>query len=174
MILVLYVLLQEAANQVVKKRFLKLRDRELRLSHAKKDTNSTPSKRSHPTAGSTFGSPNKKLAVESSDTPNRAEKPNKASLSYQGLQGKKASSLKKDKPWKKPKNGGPAITVSAKKVTAKDRSGKRPSVAARKAKANAMRDIGGPAGGVGKKRKLDSRTPESSRMKKVKKFKHNA
>ncbi|OWM64158.1 RNA-binding protein 34 [Punica granatum] len=166
-----YVLFKtrEAANLVVKKRSLKLRDRQLRLFHARPD--STPSKRSNPSPAEGANSPSKKMALDS-NTPNKPKKPSKADLSYEGLHGKKASSALK-KPWKKSIGVVKSGKGSAKRGSAgKERTSKRPAVAARKAKANAMNEIGSPLNRTDKKRKLESRTPDSFQQKrKVKKFK---
>ncbi|KAK9274906.1 hypothetical protein L1049_022160 [Liquidambar formosana] len=162
-----YVLFKtrDAANLVVKKRNLKLRDRDIRLSHARSD--STPSKRKNPSTAWTGNSPAKKLAFDSrspSDSINRAK--TKPSTSYQGLRASKSGVQKKvhtkiTEPVKlKPK------TQKAEKL--KVRKTKRPAVAARKA--NAPKG-GGASNLAGKKRKLESQTPESShRNKKAKKY----
>lgn len=159
--------MQEAAKFVVKKRNLKLRDRELRLSHAKADA--TPSKRSNPSSTQTPtpskrpntsstqvpGTPSKKFSVASrspSSSVNRSNR--KANASYQGLRATKSDVHKKTQ------QGG---------EKPKQRQTKRPSVAARKAKANLLKESGAPKQ-AGIKRKLDSRTPDSTlRNKKVKK-----
>ncbi|KOM25638.1 hypothetical protein LR48_Vigan148s000200 [Vigna angularis] len=159
--------MQEAAKFVVKKRNLKLRDRELRLSHAKADA--TPSKRSNPSStqaptpskrpntSSTQapGTPSKKFSVASrspSSSVNRSNR--KANASYQGLRATKSDVHKKTQGGEKPKQ----------------RLTKRPSVAARKAKANLHKEKSGAPKQAGIKRKLDSRTPDSAmRNKKVKK-----
>ncbi|MED6193164.1 hypothetical protein PIB30_016466 [Stylosanthes scabra] len=149
-----YVLFKtkEAANSVLKKRNLKLRDRELRLSHAKAD--STPSKRPNPSPAQAPGTPAKRnrLATSSpSSSINRSNK--KSNASYQGLRATKSDFKKKAPGVEKPKQ----------------RLEKRPSVAARKAKANMLKQSGS-SKQTGMKRKLDSRTPDSSfRAKKVKK-----
>ncbi|KAF7829211.1 RNA-binding protein 34 [Senna tora] len=152
-----YVLFKtrEAANSVVKKRNLKLRDRELRLCHARAD--STPSKR--PNMSQASGTPAKKAAMASrspSSSDNRTNK--KSNMSYQGLRATKTVVHKKSKS----KTHGEQPTV---------RQTKRPSVAARKAKLKSklVKDDG-PSKQAGIKRKFDSRTPDSSqRNKKVKK-----
>lgn len=154
-----YVLFKtrEAANLVLRKRTLKLRDRELRLSHAKADA--TPSKRKNPSGAETAYSPAKRFAPDSANKSNT-----KPSMSYQGMRANKSDTNKKVHS---------AINVAANSrftparggKPPKERSGKRPSVAARKAKANAK------AGGSqqpGVKRKLDSRSPGSSHQKKAK------
>ncbi|KAL1315755.1 uncharacterized protein [Arachis hypogaea] len=153
-----YVLFKtkEAANSALKKRNLKLRDRELRLSHAKAD--STPSKKPKPkpkpSPAQAPGTPAKRksLAMTSpSSSINRSNK--KFNASYQGLRATKSDFKKKAHGVEK----------------SKGRSEKRPSVAARKAKAKMLKESGS-SKQAGMKRKLDSRTPDSSfRNKKVKK-----
>jgi len=157
--------MQEAAKFVIKRRNLKLRDRELRLSHAKEDA--TPSKRPNPssTQGHTPskrpnrsstqapGTPAKKFSVASrspSSSVNRSNR--KGNASYQGLRATKSDVQKKSQGGEKPKQ----------------RLTKRPSVAARKAKAKLQES--GAQKQAGLKRKLDTRTPDSTmRNKKVKK-----
>lgn len=157
-----YVLFKsrEAANLALKKRNLKIRDRELRLSHSKQDR--TPSKRKN---FSTADSPTKRLAVDLR-TPDRNSGSNtKASISYQGLRASKTGVQKKGHP---KRNG--AVKMKSKTQSGEKRKEKRPAVAARKTKANALKD-GGAAKQAGQKRKLDSRTPDgSNRKKKAKKF----
>lgn len=149
--------MQEAANFVLRKRNLKLRDRELRLCHAKADA--TPSKRPNPTKPQASGSPAKKVYVASSRFPSSsAKKTNKKSnMSYQGLRANKTVAHKKPG------------TPKGEKTT--EHKVKRPAVAARKAKLKAkLSKEDGSSRQAGRKRKLDSRTPESSlRSKKVKK-----
>nr|KYP38835.1 RNA-binding protein 34 [Cajanus cajan] len=149
-----YVLFKtkEAAKFVVKKRNLKLRDRELRLSRAKADA--TPSKRPNPSSSQAPSTPAKRLAVASrspSSSNNRSNR--KPNTSYQGLRATKSDVHKKVPGGEKPK----------------ERKTKRPTVAARKAKTKLLKE-NGPPKQAGVKRKLDSRTPDSSlRSKKTKK-----
>ncbi|OMO77333.1 hypothetical protein CCACVL1_15074 [Corchorus capsularis] len=131
-----YVLFKtkEAANAVVKKRSLKLRDRELRLSHARPDA--TPSKRKSPSSSGMNSTPSKKLAVDSGTPSSNGSRSNaKASLSYQGLRASKSGVQKKVH-----KGTGPVkMKAKAQKdEKPKERNTKRPAVAARKAKANAQ------------------------------------
>nr|GFA99734.1 RNA-binding protein 34 [Tanacetum cinerariifolium] len=127
----------EAANTVVRKHKLKIRDTELRLSHALK-ANQTTSKQKK--------SSSSKPAVG-------------GNLSYQGIRATKSGGEK---------NFATRIakhvrtdTRSENMVKKKVRSEKRPSVAARKAAANAARTGGdGGCGGGGIKRKQESRTPQ--------------
>ncbi|XP_050234445.1 nucleolar protein 12 [Mercurialis annua] len=161
-----YVLLKtrEAANLVLRKKNLKIRERELRLSYAKKDSTSTPLKRKHAFSAEKAGMPNKKSSMESR-TPDRKNWSNsKASLSYQGLRASKSGSEKK----LYPKNSGAGKRKLNGQTGEKQRQEKRPAVAARNAKAKA-RD--GSAVKHGHKRKMDGRTPGSSNMeKKTKRF----
>ncbi|XP_061980991.1 uncharacterized protein LOC133701178 [Populus nigra] len=163
-----YVLFKtrEAANLVIKKRNLKLRDRELRASHARQD--STPSKRRNSFAGETANLSNKKLATDSR-TPDRNNRPDtKAAKSYQGLRASKSVIEKKVHAPANAKRNGTAKVIS--KTQREKRQEKRPAVALRKAKATALKD-GGASGPARKKRKLDSRTPDTSnRKKKARKF----
>ena len=155
--------LQGAANLVAKKRSLKLRDRELRLCHAK--LNLTPSKRRNPSPTERNYTPTKKLAVDS-QTPDSNKVKTKAASSYQGLKGSKSGVQKKVhlrvmEPVK-------FKSRTPNEENPKEQSKKRPSVAARKA--NMLKGRGA-SKQSGKKRKLESRTPESARRnKKTKKF----
>ncbi|PWA72159.1 RNA-binding (RRM/RBD/RNP motifs) family protein [Artemisia annua] len=140
---------REAANTVVRKHKLKIRDRELRLSHALK-ANPTPSKQKE--------SSSSKPAVG-------------GNLSYQGIRATKSGGEKKfaTRIAKHVRTESRSENVVKKKV----RSEKRPSVAARKAAANAARTggDGGGSGSGGTKRKQESRTPQSNnKNKKPRKF----
>lgn len=146
---------------------MKLRDRELRLSHAK--PNVTPSKRIDQSPAVDANHPAKKLALDLR-TRNGVDRANtKFSTSYQGLQASKGTSLKKFKA----KGIG---TVRPKKESMKrelvieGRQKKRPAVAARKVRQNARNEIGS-SDQTAKKRKMESRTPEISHQKNKKKFK---
>ncbi|KAL7594246.1 hypothetical protein Lser_V15G27519 [Lactuca serriola] len=135
---------REAANTVVRKHKLKIRDRELRLSHAMK-SNPTPPE-------SSYG--RKAAAVVGGNT------------SYQGVRATKSGGEKKfatrvTRPVR-------SESRSENGVKRKVRSEKRPAVLARKAAANAARnggDGGGGSGGV-KRKKTESRTPQSNGQKK--------
>ncbi|KAB2626077.1 RNA-binding protein 34-like [Pyrus ussuriensis x Pyrus communis] len=153
---------REAANLVVKRRNLKLGDRELRLSHAKPE--STPTKRKNPSSAPEAKSSTKKRAVDS-----RSPDFNKSSskASYQGLRAGKPGVQKKFNA----KGSRPDKFESRfpSGVKPKERKDKRPSVAARKAK-EALKG-GAASKQIGTKRKLDSRSPDSSQQKKkFKKF----
>ncbi|MCD9561257.1 hypothetical protein HAX54_020261 [Datura stramonium] len=158
-----YVLFKtrEAANVVSRKRNLKLRDRELRLSHSK--ANSTPSKRKNLSTEDRFSSPAKKFAVDSASPGSSSYKAKaKPDFSYQGVRASKSGVQKKtqsrmsDRGKLKPKT-----QISQKP---KERVGKRPSVAARKAKA--LKAAASGLKQMGTKRKLDNRTPDTSGRKK--------
>ncbi|MBA0806008.1 hypothetical protein Gohar_005483 [Gossypium harknessii] len=159
-----YVLFKtrEAANVVVKKRTLKLRDRELRLSHAKSDA--TSSKRKNQSSSGTDSTPAKKFAIDSRSPSTTGNKSNtKASLSYQGLRASK-SGLEK-----KVSSRGTISPVKMKFKAQrmdkpKERLTKRPAVAARKAKAKVHKDGSVPKQ-TGVKRKLDSFSPGSGSHK---------
>ncbi|KAK9079573.1 hypothetical protein SSX86_001246 [Deinandra increscens subsp. villosa] len=147
---------REAANTVVRKHNLKIRDRELRLSRTMKtNANMTPSKRKESSTPEKYNS-SKKAAV-GGDT------------SYQGIQATKSGGQKKFAT-RIAKLGG-TDSGSENAVKRKVRSDKRPAVAARKAAANAS-GIGGDVGSSGAmKRKPENRTPQSvSRNKKPRKF----
>ncbi|KAG4117138.1 hypothetical protein ERO13_D12G209900v2 [Gossypium hirsutum] len=159
-----YVLFKtrEAANVVVKKRTLKLRDRELRLSHAKSDA--TSSKRKNQSSSGTDSTPAKKFAIDSRTPSTTGNKSNtKASLSYQGLRASKSGFEKKVS------SRGTISPVKMKFKAQrmdkpKERLTKRPAVAARKAKAKVHKDGSVPKQ-TGVKRKLDSFSPASGSHK---------
>ncbi|MBA0861747.1 hypothetical protein Goshw_000431 [Gossypium schwendimanii] len=159
-----YVLFKtrEAANVVVKKRTLKLRDRELRLSHAKSDA--TSSKRKNQSSSGTDSTPAKKFAIDSRTPSTTGNKSNtKASLSYQGLRASKSGFEKKVS------SRGTISPVKMKFKAQrmdkpKERLTKRPAVAARKAKAKVHKDGSVPKQ-TGVKRKLDSFSPGSGSHK---------
>lgn len=157
-----YVLFKtrEAANSVVRKRDLKIRDRLLRLTHAKA-ADATPKKTD---AGKTHGGPRQKTVStpgsksrDGSDSTKRKA----SSLSYQGLKASKSGVVKKAKVIQRPSNQGkqPQGRTSETGQTDSARKTKRPAVAARKVKQ------------LTKKRKLDgSRTPDNThRSKKARK-----
>ncbi|ONK71733.1 uncharacterized protein A4U43_C04F11800 [Asparagus officinalis] len=156
-----YVLFKtrDAANQVCKRGDLMIRDRTLRVCHAKADA--TPTKRKD--AGPKRDFPRKKFAVscnERSSEKNENAKPSAASLSYQGLRASKSGVVKKSGLHSRPSSGhGNHGSKRERGFDKQDSSkGKRPAVAARKAKM------------LMKKRKLESGTPESThRNKKVRK-----
>lgn len=147
---------RDAANLVVKKRNLKLRDRDLRLSHANSD--STPLKRKDSPAAGTGNPPAKKFAGDSR-IPSRSDSlVNTKSASYQGLRASKSGVEKKVR--SKPiEPTTPKSTQKGEKL--KVRNLKRPAVAARKA---ALKR-GSASKQSGKKRKFESRTPESQKKK---------
>lgn len=158
---IMFNLMQGAANLVVKKRSLKLRDRELRLSHARSDV--TPSKRKNQSPGGANNFPTKKLAVDSRTPYSHNNVNTKASTSYQGLRGSK-SGVQKKVPTKKIVEAVKFKSRTQKRDKREEGKGKRPSVAARKAKA--LKVGGGSSKQTGKKRKMESRTPQSARFNK--------
>ncbi|KAF9689651.1 hypothetical protein SADUNF_Sadunf01G0114400 [Salix dunnii] len=159
-------MVKEAANLAIKKRNLKLRDRELRLSHARQD--STPSKRKNSFAEETANSPNKRIAPNSRAPGHNNWPDRKAYKSYQGLRASKSGVEKKVHAPAHSKRDG-AVKMKS-KPRGEKQQGKRPAVAQRKAKATALKE-GGASGPARQKRKLDSRTPDSSnRKKKTRKF----
>ncbi|CAI9780759.1 unnamed protein product [Fraxinus pennsylvanica] len=153
-----YVLFKtrDAANSIVKKHNLKLRDRELRLSHAK--SNSTPSKRENILLPETYNTPAKKFAVDSRYSGSDDKVKAKANMSYQGMRASKSGTQKKAPA----RVNAPAKSKSGSSME-KSVKGKRPAVAARKLKA--QRAANAPKQ-VGIKRKLDNRTPDTAGQKK--------
>ncbi|CAL1376180.1 unnamed protein product [Linum trigynum] len=159
-----YLLLKdkESVNLVMQKRSLKLRDREIRLSRARQQDSTTPTKRANPFSGDRSQSPsNKKFA--------RGDKPTGGfgqanTTAYEGWRAKKSGVQKKPTPQLQTSS-----RTMFKKRREQTRDGKRPSVAARKAKALGGGNDGGGSGrkATGKKRKLE--TPNSSNWKKAKK-----
>lgn len=147
-----YVLFKtrEAANLVIKRRNFKLRDRELRLSHAQPAVNY----------------PAKKFALDSR-TPGSGNRSNsKVAMSYQGLQASKSGTQKKVH------SRSTGVVKMKKSRTQKGekpkvRLEKRTAVALRKARAKAPKDVR-VSKQAGTKRKMDSRTPEISQRKKAK------
>ncbi|KMS97583.1 hypothetical protein BVRB_5g125540 [Beta vulgaris subsp. vulgaris] len=170
-----YVLFKtrEDANFVCKKHKLKLRDRELRISHAKSNTQSTPSKtpsitpskRRSSFSGDSESSPAKKFSAGPKTPRGRYKLSVGGDTSYQGLRASKSGEKKMTPSRRTPAT--PAVVKSGLKSgdKIKQRKDKRPSVAARKAKANAMLSGGASIKG-GNKRKMDARTPLSSNNKK--------
>ncbi|XP_062213063.1 uncharacterized protein LOC133913812 [Phragmites australis] len=129
-----YVLFKtrEAANSVVRKRDIKIRDRILRLSHAK-SVDATPKKTMD--AGKMKRAPKLKevstpgsKSHEGSDNAKRKA----SALSYQGLRSSKSGVVKKAKMNQRPSNEGKQSKSSETGPIAQ--KGKRPAVAARKAK----------------------------------------
>lgn len=151
--------LQEAANIVARKRNLKLRDRELRVSHSK--ANSTPSKRKSLSTEDRFSSPAKRFAVHSATPGSNSNMKAKAANSYQGMRASKSGVQKKTQIRMNDRGKSKPKTLSQKP---NDRIAKRPSVAARKAKALKAASSG--LKQTGTKRKLDNRTPDTAGRKK--------
>lgn len=170
---------QEAANSVVNRQKLELRDRTLRLFHAKPNLTSTPlKKRNKPTEAD--HSPAKKRAVDSGlGTPDSSKRvtPKATVASYQGLRASKTGSQKKihakgnGPKWPKYRKEKPVDHKRKRPEKTAERKGKRPAVANRKAVAKASKNGVAAPKQAGLKRKSDSRTPESShRNKRVKRF----
>ncbi|KAF5182926.1 Nucleolar protein [Thalictrum thalictroides] len=167
-----YVLFKtkEAANQVIRRRYLKIRDRVLRIYHAKPDAK--PSKKRNLPSTPADNSSQKRLAYTSNGSHQDKTK-NKTALSYQGLRASKSTEKKEGqkKDGFRPRTGQhgnqkPSIAVGAE---VKHREKKRPAVAARKAKAL---KVVGASKQTGMKRKPESRTPDSfHRNKKFRKLK---
>lgn len=158
-----YVLFKttDAANLVAKKRNLRIRDRELRLSFAK-STETTPLKRKSSSQPDTGNFSAKKFAG-ASRTPDRSNmsKP-KAELSYQGLRANKSGAPKKVHT--NTKNTSSTKSKSQPMTEKTSWKKKRPAVAARKEKA--LRQAANSLQSVGAKRKLDNRTPQTGGQKK--------
>ncbi|XP_052148777.1 uncharacterized protein LOC127767465 [Oryza glaberrima] len=156
-----YVLFKtrEAANTVVRKQDFKIRDRLLRLAHAK-SADATPKKTTD--AGKTKGgSKHKTTLTPSSKSHEGSDKTKRkaSTLSYQGLRASKSGVVKKAKVSQGPSyQGKQQGRTSETGHDASSQKAKRPAVAARKAKQ------------LAKKRKLDAQTPENThRSKKAKK-----
>lgn len=156
--------LKDAAKSIVRRRNLKLRDRELRLSPAKADT--TPAKRKNPSSPGTNNHSAKKLAVDPRTPGSQNEVKARSNLSYQGLRASKSGSQKKVQT----RISTPAKSQSkTQSGTKKSASNKRPAVAARKEKALQAAANASKVGGT--KRKGGNRTPESGgQKKKARKF----
>lgn len=146
--------MQDAANSIVKKRDLKIRDRVLRVSHAK-SSDATPSKRKSPGTERNF--PQKKLSVSADEKPllkDGKPKLKAASLSYQGLRSSKSGVVKKSRLSLHTSSNGNQEIKRAGWTDQKVRNVKRPAVAARKAKQ------------LLKKRKQENGTPENTHQNK--------
>ncbi|KAK4728298.1 hypothetical protein R3W88_021286 [Solanum pinnatisectum] len=156
-----YVLFKtrEAANTISRKRNLKLRDRELRVSHSKAD--STPSKRKSLSTEDRFRSPAKKFAADSARPGSSSYKATtKSDMSYQGVKASKSGVQKKTQ--SRMSDRGKLKPKTQLSTKPKERIAKRPSVAARKAKEAAVSGLKQ----MGTKRKLDNRTPDTAGRKK--------
>ncbi|KAL5975092.1 hypothetical protein ACLOJK_031768 [Asimina triloba] len=161
-----------AANAAVKKH-LKLRDRDLRISHARPE--STPFKRKQVLALED-GSPKRRKSMDSHQKPLNTNKSNNVKraatdISYQGVRASKSGVQKKGNLQPKTGNQGKLELKRGRGSEPNVRSSKRPAVAARKAKALKFKASGGSAKQTGKKRKMESRTPENThRHKKARKY----
>ncbi|MCL7025430.1 hypothetical protein MKW94_011741 [Papaver nudicaule] len=164
-----YVLLKtkEAAGLLVRRRHLKIRDRDLRLYHAKPES-VLSKKRELTTVNNT---PSKRMAVSPSNE--YSDRKLKSNLSYQGLRATKSGVQKKDS--SRPRSGVRGMQKASDGPERKVRDSKRPAVAARKAKVlknlAAMKGAGTTPKQTGFKRKMESRTPQKSdRNTKPRKF----
>ncbi|GAB2209359.1 hypothetical protein Droror1_Dr00026570 [Drosera rotundifolia] len=168
-----YVLFKsrEAANLFARRNDLKLRDRELRVSQAKAAA-APPMKRKYSALRETENTPSTRstMAWKSPENDYKEQKP-KVNTLYQGLRARKSGSGKKvPSSVMRPMN---THSGAGTRERMKQRRDKRPAVAARKAKAlaKAPRAGGGMSNQGDRKRKMDSRTPQSSHQKKLKKSK---
>lgn len=147
---------------VIKRCSLKLRDRELRLSHAQQNCSPPKGKDVAPAVNS----PAKKFCLDSR-TPGSGNRSNsKVAMTYQGLQASKSGIRKKVD------SRSTGVAKMKKSRTQKGekpkvRLEKRTAVAFRKARAKAPKDVR-VSKLAGTKRKMDSRTPEISERKKAK------
>ncbi|TVU44216.1 hypothetical protein EJB05_03652, partial [Eragrostis curvula] len=149
-----YVLFKtrEAANSIARKRDMKIRDRILRLSHAK-PVDTTPKKTAD--AGKLKRGPKlKEVSTPGSKSSESSDKAKRKAqdLSYQGLRSSKSGVVKKTKVNQRPASEGKQGKNNDAGPSA--RKDKRPAVAARKAKL------------LAKKRKLEASTPENSHKSK--------
>ncbi|KAH9606091.1 hypothetical protein KSS87_017731 [Heliosperma pusillum] len=177
-----YVLFKtrEAANVVCKKRKLKIRDRELRITHAKSETQSTPSKSEDSTPSKRRGdfpvdtesTPSKKFSSGGKSRKGNYKINTNGDTSYQGFRASKSND--KNRTPTRSATLAPFKAGVKKGEKVKQRSEKRPSVAARKAKTFATDFKGGSAyKQAGNKRKMDARTPPSGGSNQKKKFKRS-
>jgi len=139
---------QEAANAIARKRDMKIRDRSLRLTHAKQ-VDTTPKKMSEARKKKRVPI-HKEVSTPGSKSNEGSDKAKRkaSALSYQGLRSSKSGVVKKVKVNQRPSNQGKQSKTN--ETGASARKGKRPAVAARKAKQ------------LAKKRKLDASTPENT------------
>ncbi|WVZ61332.1 hypothetical protein U9M48_011230 [Paspalum notatum var. saurae] len=149
-----YVLFKtrEAANSIVRKKDMKIRDRDLRLTHAK-PIDATPKKTVE--AQKTRRAPkHQEMSTPGSKSNESSDKAKRkaSALSYQGLRSSKSGVVKKVKVNQRPSSQGKKIKTNETEASA--RKSKRPAVAARKAKQ------------LAKKRKLDGTTPENTHRSK--------
>ncbi|KAL9256672.1 Nucleolar protein 12-like protein [Drosera capensis] len=153
---------REAANMFARRKNLKLRDRELRVSHAKAAA-APPTKRKYSALGETENTPSNRSTMTWKFPENDYKKQkSKVDTSYQGLRASKSGSEKKaPSSMMRPMN---THSGAGTRERMKQRRDKRPAVAARKAKA--LRAGGGKSNQGDRKRKMDSRTPQSLQQKK--------
>ncbi|KAI3905055.1 hypothetical protein MKX01_017301 [Papaver californicum] len=165
-----YVLLKtkEAASLLVRRRHLKLRDRDLRLYHAKPES-VLSKKRELATVNN--APPSKRMAI--SPSKDYFDRKVKSNLSYQGLRATKSGVQKKD--GSRPRSGDRGMQKASDGPEQKVRDSKRPAVSARKAKVlknlAAMKVAGTTPKQTGMQRKMESRAPQKSdRNTKPRKF----
>ncbi|KAF8708823.1 hypothetical protein HU200_030213 [Digitaria exilis] len=147
-------LIAEAANAIVRKKDMKIRDRSLRLTHTKPIDTTTPKKTTE--ARKRTRVPKHKEASTPGSKSNEGSdkvKRKASALSYQGLRSSKSGVVKKAKVIQRP-SSNPGKQSKTNETGASARKGKRPAVAARKAKQ------------LAKKRKLDGPTPENTHKSK--------
>ncbi|XP_062213925.1 uncharacterized protein LOC133914968 [Phragmites australis] len=150
-----YVLFKtrEAANSVARKRDIKIRDRILRLSHAK-SVDATP-KKTMDAAKMKRGPKLKEVSTPGRKSHEGSDKAKRkaSALSYQGLRSSKSGVVKKAKVNQRPSNDEKQSNKTNETGSSACK-GKRPAVAARKEKQ------------LAKKRKLDASTPENTHRSK--------
>ncbi|CAN6291037.1 unnamed protein product [Urochloa humidicola] len=151
-----YVLFKtrEAANAIVRKKDMKIRDRSLRLTHAK-PVDTTPKKTVEARKKKRMPKQKEVSTPGSKSNENSDKAKRKASaLSYQGLRSSRSGVVKKVKVNQRPTPSNQGKQSKTKETGASAHKGKRPAVAARKAKE------------LTKKRKLDASTPENTHRSK--------
>ncbi|CAN6302735.1 unnamed protein product [Urochloa humidicola] len=145
---------REAANAIVRKKDMKIRDRSLRLTHAK-PVDTTPKKTMEARKKNRMPK-QKEVSTPGSKSNESGDKAKRkaSALSYQGLRSSKSGVVKKVKVNQRPTPSNQGKQSKSKETEASARKGKRPAVAARKAKE------------LTKKRKLDASTPENTQRSK--------
>ncbi|KAK3148722.1 hypothetical protein QOZ80_3AG0207800 [Eleusine coracana subsp. coracana] len=148
-----YVLFKtrESANSVARKQDIKVRDRILRLSHAK-SVDGTP-KKTMDAGKIKRGTKSKEPSTPGSKSHESSDKAKRkaSALSYQGLRASKSGVVKKTRVIQRPSSEGKQSKT--KETGPSAHKGKRPAVAARK-----MKQL--------TKRKLDASTPENTHKSK--------
>jgi nucleolar protein 12 len=141
--------MQEAANAVARKRDIKIRDRILRLSHAK-SVDGTP-KKTGDGGKIKQGLKLKEVSTPGSKSHEGSEKTKRKApaLSYQGLRASKSGVVKKTKVNQQRPSSEGKLQGKTNETGPSAWKGRQPAVAARKVKQ------------LAKKRKLDASTPEN-------------